>query len=457
MRVFLGGLSALSSRDDVWTEPPSGDWKKAAEDLEALVLSSRSACSLLGCLYVARGCDFARALDVFQRALEMDEKRGLEGTREHRGKCVIHYARESFAKEFIHFIAISKRPSETIFTQNCTFPPLLPQLPRKTDTVSNMAHCFALLGEAGAAVELLLYILTMAPSPKCELNGSNVTTKLVLTKDRCLPYNGYGKKAPCLDGVPSDDLPSLMWRLLYASSLSGDWVTCLSATEELCKGGDQVATASIDDGGTGNVDASCARAFVLLQCHRPSLAMERCDQIMSARLGKEDVPLEISLVLYKADAIISTEAGFYDNANDGVGLDVEKGGGGVQAVQELTCRALALLQEMILSNDHKNHTEKCNGLEVATRNNHGIASIMRGETMDAMRHFKDAALAEASGRLGNIVDVDRETTTRSCNLQPHFNLTLLLWREGHRTDAAETWLSARDFIEGGLGHMPVCH
>jgi hypothetical protein len=83
-------------------------------------------------------------------------------------------------------------------------------------------------------------------------------------------------------------------------------------------------------------------------------------------------------------------------------------------------------------------------LQIATLNDHGIALLVKGDSMGALRCFREAVKRATYSRRSGESANDCPTWLF---LPTHFNLSLLLLRDGRIDESAKTWLGARGHIE----------
>lgn len=288
-------------------------------------------------------------------------------------------------------------------------------------TVLNMANSFALLGEATPALELLLHLITDASAERGSLPKKDAKSVSPL---RTTMYGQGSMKGQI--SVDKEDL-DLLWRLYHISTLAEDWATSLAAAEEIL---------AVVESGTVSDDIPIVRAaliFALLQCHRPSLAMEKYvewkDRDAKGALGA-------LFGLFEADASISTSSANMEKS--------AKGNGSIEGVQTVSdqCEEAADIVDCELNEvesvdddgDGDGDVVLAGELGVATDNNRGISLVLMGKTKEAFAAFEEASVDRSSS---NSQDMSWLL------LRPRFNLSLLLWREGHRSEAAKVWMGTR--------------
>lgn len=276
-------------------------------------------------------------------------------------------------------------------------------------TALGMADRFVLLGEATRAVELLKSLNPNSSISTSDRNQSSTPLKISL-----------GNRE-----ITNSSKEDLLWRIFFVATLAEDWATSLAAAEKLVEAGNDSLCK----------DVPCARAaliFSLLQCHRQSDALDKYVEWSDCDVGGS---LGALLSLYEADALISVKGDDNDAPKPKIG------GKEISAIHE-KCR-LAIEQQF----ESEDITDSITGddnicsdlsLDIATDNNQGISFILQGNTKDALLAFEDASKARP--------DVDNLLL-----LRPRFNLSLLLWREGHKSEAAKVWMGTRNLQENNIG------
>ncbi|KAL9180801.1 hypothetical protein ACHAXT_011254 [Thalassiosira profunda] len=255
-------------------------------------------------------------------------------------------------------------------------------------TVMNMALCFLAMGEVNTPLELLLHVWMTSAEPRPSGSDAVRPTALLLSASSS---EVEGTIKPTSGKMDDDTKMQLLWKLFHASSLAQDWGTCLNTLEEMptaggCAPGLQVSTLEIPRGLTGS--ESTSRAAVAL--------------------------------LYHADASLLDEQSRDGSGEEGTTLDCTK-------------RALATIETAVVG---RGYDEAQQDLFVAAYNNHGVASLTVGDSVEALRCFREAARHASSA--GN-----SDAALPWLLLPTYFNLSLLLLRDGHLEESAKSWLLAR--------------
>ena len=381
LRALLDGAAVLSSPSPPGAPGPVT--RGTVEGLARLSKTDRTACALLAAIRGGRLGDHQGALGCWQLCLAMDE-RGGSGSGSGSGTAAA--------------AAADRRPR---------------------DAVLGAADCFAALGAAKPALELLLHLLAPEPLGTTKKDGASPgldLRPLTLTLSAGGIDAGSGSCQVCPRRA-ADERRDLLWRLFHVSTLAEDWATALAAAEELLSKG--AAGAEISN-------LRCSLAFALLQCHQPSLVLDKVEGWKEVDGNGADGDFGVLLNLYEADARIVTELEFFSDA----GVEVSNGARKV-------CAACEAATDML------GQRSACE-LRIAAQNNLGVALILAGKPMEALDWFKKASLAvSASGH--------SKGAHERLLLRPRFNLALLLWRDGHRDEAAEIWIKTRKLISRRVG------
>lgn len=229
----------------------------------------------------------------------------------------------------------------------------------------------------------------------------------------------------------------LLWMLYQAASLARDRSTCLILAEKML---DMQDSDDQRDRRDARDHCDVARMFALLQCRRASVARDIIHGLLPKLSSSEsEATLDSSLSryllrsiaeLYGADALLFNEgcAKVFD-----------------ENPWECTQRAVNTLGFIAgnISTTHSNNAwskASLAELQITILNDHGIALMTKGDSVGALRCFREAATrATKSGKSG-----ESANDCPSWLLLPtHFNLSLLLLRDGHVNEAASHWLRAR--------------
>lgn len=413
VQILLDGLKLLSvlSKDNT---PPLSTAGSTVAGLKSLASSaSRTAHIILGHIYAVKG-DHSLAIDSWQKALAMEEKRGTTvGSRDYRGTYDTSTP-----------IAVCVRAESRLLLLRSSFQSNNNSF---TATVLSTAKSFALLGEARPSEEFLLHLVSDA---SCARGLSSASDKDDKTAKKIILHGNEGAANRVFDGKWEEER-SILWQLYHISTLAEDWATGLAAAEALAAGVDNNKTL-LDD----TPMARAALIFAILQCHRHSLAMEKCvewkDQDVKGALGA-------LFDLFEADALITSCT---------VGMSTEESakGGSIESVQAIfdKCEAAVDKVENELNEDNESDDDGSGSLDIgirselgiATDNNRGISFVLTGKVKEALAAFEEASIDRLS-----IKSQDMSWLL----LRPRFNLALLLWREGHRHEATKVWMGTRKF------------
>jgi len=381
IRNCLLGMETMASASRDYSD--NDEQKRVLQSLELMASSSFSqfACDLLGCIYSHSG-DFSRALAKFQLSLDHGERNSRN-------------ADEEIAA------ALAERR-----------------------TIVNMALCFLSMGEVNTPLELLLHLwMTFSESQPSTIPNVGQPMALLISS--------VGNEMECMANSRMNFDQStkiqLLWKLFYASSLAQDWSTCLNATEEMVDGKESDRQHEND----------IARAFALLQCRRTSAAQETTRLLLPKLALHENKQnsflaqlIPVMAELYHADALLLNEQSMRDDfVENEIPLDCTQ-----RAID-----ALGYLGKMNVNDDKAQNNTSLQELQVTIHNDHGIALLMKGDSVGALRCFREAA-KHTSAPMG----ISTDSTTLPWLLLPtYFNLSLLLLRDGHMEESAKSWLHVR--------------
>ena len=259
-------------------------------------------------------------------------------------------------------------------------------LPEYKNTISNIAQCFGMLGEPESLLEILLHWTTLR-----NRNTSNTDMVHSVHLDLCQETEALGSK----------DI-SVLYRLYFAATLTGDWETCRNAMG-------QIKLLSKD------AIIPIAEAFVALERGHPP------DNILDAQVDQslsDNSIITMASSMYAAEALAAQAI---TTANNSI-LDVI-------LVKEKTAETLLLwtkLKSCIL-------TKPGDAIESCIWNNYGIALAVSGRPTEGMSYFLKASKASHDSGESLV-----------CSL-PIFNLSLILWREGSKLEACKLYLQNRGY------------
>ena len=268
-------------------------------------------------------------------------------------------------------------------------------------TLLNTAICFLSMGEADAPLELLLHLWQSV-----EHQHASVEVPVPMA----LLLSSSSHEMEMLSAQPESNQimkNQLLWKLFNASSIAQDWSTCLSSTEGLMQRKDY-----------NQQHHSIASVFALLQCRRSGAAQDTTRTLIP-KLSNQEQHRRVVAELYHADALLLNN----QNTNDDNIFDEE--------VDPFDCthRATSALQNCAQNNSSN---ESLRELQVTVYNDHGIALLMKDDSVGALHCFREAAkLVPPSSPLSWLT------------LPTYFNLSLLLLRDGYAEESAKTWLNAR--------------
>lgn len=368
--------------------------RRVIESLELLApTSSRFANDWLGCVYATENDGCVRALEKFQSSLDIGERwsdmlDADEETAENGGLAVRR-------------------------------------------TTANLALCFLAMGDTNAPLELLLHLwmtLTESSSESSIVNNRTKPRAIALL----LSPDGYEFESANRPGQFTK--LQILWKLFQTSSIAQDWSTCLNATEEIAIHGKDCNDWQDES------RVELARAFALLQCRRTSAAQDitrtlllsasrdenkmRPRQLLSASL------LQSIVALYHADALLLNEQ--IINYHDEVDTPY--------CTQRAVAAVDASLRTLVSDGGHVIPSNApLRELQITAYNDHAISLIMSGDSVGALRYFREAS------KLSTVVCRTPAQDVQLCwlILPTFYNLSLLLMRDGHVEESAKSWLQLR--------------
>ena len=283
-------------------------------------------------------------------------------------------------------------------------------------TLVNLAFCFLSMGEVDTPLELLLHLWSTVSESQQSNNSSDIQPMAML-----LSLTSSGMEIHNSSNALSTK-NQLLWKLFNASSLAQDWSTCLNTTEEM---------ALITDSDTQY--HAIVHAFALLQCRRSAAAQDTIRLLLQKLTTSQNKRLLLQVVaeLFHADTMLVNEDNSINHSFD-------------ESDKPFVCtqRAINTLDAM-LGKDSSETTQSITTLtelQVTTYNNHGIALLMKGDSVGALHCFREATKYVS-------ITAPTTTTTLPWQLLPtYFNLSLLLLRDGHIEESAKSWLYARDYF-----------
>lgn len=204
-----------------------------------------------------------------------------------------------------------------------------------------------------------------------------------------------------------------------AATLDADRATSIAAAEKLHQSAN----------GKARGFATIAYVFSLLQGEQGSIALKVCQR---TALSTQNHSFAATLALSEAEAGLVTET-----CNNIAGERVSYCSG-ASSVTSLTETAMGHYR--ILS---KNLASDSAELGTIIHNNKGVSLLLQGKIEEALACFQEAT---------NLTSMIQTPNVNDCFLQPHFNLTLLHWRNGQIAHAVGSWLPVRQFLKVDKGN-----
>lgn len=277
------------------------------------------------------------------------------------------------------------------------------------NTLSNISTCYAMLGHPTPVVELLIHIISLS--------------------DKKSPSKKIMVNPICMDLYHNDQTGSYqwkmctLWRLYYAASLTCDWETCYRSIEEM----------------HGGCLHSCFEmiciVYAKLEGGMPIEALEICSQPTSTNrfVPSQSIlhnMLSIAKKIFSADSIISSKLAPRRDMSEDIDIDqiTKWMSDAIEAVKAFRSTRISQEASQLLS-----------ALEVHILNNHALALVLDGKTFEALPIFLKAAnLLKGASRLELYI---------GNNLQPYFNMVIILLRERFYKEAVKIWMNVRNFMD----------
>ena len=320
--------------------------------------------------------------------------------------------------------------------------------------ISNIAHAFFILRNIPAALEMYLYVLTS--SSTSNNHHIEMTNKFSLKVAKSMNIHlsfqdkadGNDDKLLSIHQQDNDTLLSVntqigLLRKLYEAALfCGDWVTCITSSEQLLQ--KQVNNEN---------SIKLAKIFALMQGRRTSLAwkeLQTNNNIVSLD-NLAGVECQILWYLYKADVSILFKRVIQSNADDNNddNKDSKDMKQEIEKIHDLTTLSWSLCEKLTKKrkSDDKRKSQIHQELVIAVWNNFGLTWFLKGNMLKAMSSFRKA--------IQYVQEQQDPSMKKSNNLHVFFNMSLLLWKHGHKQEATKIWLTARGFITTNEAEKPL--
>jgi tetratricopeptide (TPR) repeat protein len=281
--------------------------------------------------------------------------------------------------------------------------------------LSSMAACFVAQGGAGIALEMLLTVWSRL-NEATEVNRADIHPKSILFSAGPKETESVSFSSNSL--ATASEKAKLLWMIFYVSSLAGDWSTCLGSTELLAQcgtSGDGYTSTSVDT----------ASAFVLLQCERGRESREAIQELIP-KLNSLDMNHQQTMLtsiiadIFSTDISLVCEHQAHDTENACLLSGIRRA---AESLNSPTFNMNSGIRSLL-------------DLRVLVLNNIGINCLIEGDSARSLCCFREASELIASPN-------DR----RFWLLLPvHFNLALLLLRDGRIDESAKAWLSVRGHL-----------
>ena len=314
--------------------------------------------------------------------------------------------------------------------------------------ISNIAHAFFIIGNIPASLEMYLYVLTSTSTLKNHQN-ERMANKLPLKVAQKMNFhlsfqdntNGHDNKVVSIYKKDYDTIIlsgntqiDLLRKLYEAAMLCGDWVTCITSSEQL-----------LQKHSNNENPIKLAKIFALMQGCRISLAWKelQIDNVSVPIDNLGGIECQILWYLYKADVSILLKRVVQLNDNDD-NVDGNKDSTEmkqeIEKIHSLTTFSWSLCEKLMKKrkSDDSIKSQIHQELMIAVWNNFGLTWFLKGNMFKAMSSFRKAI---------QYVQEQQDTSMQKSNsLHVFFNMSLLLWKHGHKQEATKIWLTARGFI-----------
>lgn len=296
-------------------------------DLKKLVPTCRAAAQLLGCMYAKRG-KYLRALEIFQRALAMDEDSKDRHSRSH------------------------------------------------LDTVVNAALCFRYLGEPESAAKLLSYVLSQKEEPQSDVNEAStpISVRIRVLSEKNDISLAISDEYNCERGLHLSEL-------YRCAGVISHWDSCIAATDEMLK---------LPVGPALFAKTSLANVYSLLQGGQPDVALARLVQWQTST-KHVDRFFSLASSVYESDCAMHLEKGINNSGNETVN-DKNGKFEPSSMILTLFEQTMDILEGFLQDNVASKRCSYMNMKEIISvvKNNHGISLLMSGQSVDAMTAFQEA-------------------------------------------------------------------
>ena len=337
------------------------------------------------------------------------------------------------------------------------------------ETVSNIGHCFEMLGDAESALELLLFWM--------DDDNDNIAVGPEKVHDHAHPVR-YNISTEMLGGIggmgnQSRFMTGVLYRLFFAATVEEDWDTCKMALARLQIYSEEHALIPMADAfikletvEKGMISQKSPEEQTMLrgvESHKKTASKHRVngtspfqkEEHITNQLIKNDSDMtKIGLLIYEADEIVSqilmdnsrkNPIGSKETTGGTRNNEIPYGDNGRLVLSNLS-EARQIWNNVMSSSLSKEH-ECMRAIDGCIWNNQGIANMMNGRSAEAMHCFLNAMkIFEESHTIGSKVAHTAGICAPSYALTI-FNLSLALWMQGSKVEASGLYLKQRGHVK----------
>ena len=290
---------------------------------------------------------------------------------------------------------------------------------QKNVVISYMAYCFAMLGEAEPAVELFLQVFNDDQS--CDTVDQKEKSDTI-QKQRA-QFHGLNNYCTIIQKAGTRRI-SLLWNLFQTASLTNDLEICVNAARLLKDLSPQDKFISFA------FAYSCLKSGVTKDMKSIFEAL-----IVHDNRSSNESMLKLCMNTYEANAILwklmligkSKPSNNLPDIDTFISIKDE-----MNKLTKMAIERISFLEEEWSDASTSNYFQVW---KAHLLNNHGISLVTDRNPVEAMSSFLSATSA-----------LQRNSKSLCLTMEPFFNLSLLLWRQGHFVESSNVWLKARGII-----------
>ena len=341
------------------------------------------------------------------------------------------------------------------------------------ETVSNIGHCFEMLGDTESALELLLFWM--------DDENDNVAVGSEKVRDHAHPVR-YNISTEILGGIggmgnQSQFMTGVLYRLFFAATVEEDWDTCKMALARLQIYSEEHALIPMADAFVkletvekGMISRKGPEEQTMLrgvESHKSTASkhmvngtspFQKEEHITNQLIKNDSDMTKIGLLIYEADQIVSQI--LMDNSRKkSIGAKETTGGTRNNEIPYSDNGRLVLsnLSEArqtwnnVMSSTLSKDNEDMRAIDGCIWNNQGIANMMNGRSAEAMHCFLNAMkIFERNENKSHTIGSKVAHTAGTCAssyVLSIFNLSLALWMQGSKVEASGLYLKQRGHIK----------